>query len=205
MLEVDRDLAQSITEQCNKLGQLHIYCADALSFDLGQVTGDRIKVVGNLPYNISTPLIFHLLGQLEHISEMIFMLQEEVVDRMCAITGTKSYGRLTVMVQSLCRVTKLFRVLPEAFTPQPKVTSAVVRLLPHARPIVDIRDRSSFTNIVRECFNQRRKTLRNALKNYLSDDQIQALGIDPRLRAENLNISAFAKLANAYHNQINPG
>ena len=203
VLEVDRDLAQIIAEKCNNMGQLQVYCDDALRFDLAQVSGQRIKVVGNLPYNISTPLIFHLLDQLEYISEMIFMLQEEVVDRMCAVAGTKTYGRLSVMVQSLCKVTKLFRVLPGSFTPAPKVTSAVVRLLPHVQPVVDIRDRSSFSDIVRECFNQRRKTLRNALKYYLSDDRIQALDIDPGLRAENLSVTDFAKLANAYHNQKN--
>lgn len=201
VLEVDRDLVQIICEKCNGAGQLHIYCNDALEFDLQQVSDNKIKVVGNLPYNISTPLIFHLLGQIEHISEMLFMLQDEVVDRMCAVTGTKAYGRLSVMVQSQCEVTKLFRVLPQAFTPPPKVTSAVVRIMPRIQPVADIRDRTAFSIIVRECFNQRRKTLRNALKNLLAEDQIKQLGIDPRLRPENLHISDFAKLANAYHNQ----
>ena len=203
VLEVDRDLAQIISEKCNGMGQLHIYCKNALEFDLKQVSDGKIKVIGNLPYNISTPLLFHLLDQIDHISEMIFMLQDEVTDRMCAVTGTRAYGRLSVMVQSLCEVTKLFRVLPQAFTPPPKVTSAVVRMMPHTQPVADIRDRESFSTIVRECFNQRRKTLRNALKNILSDDQIQVLGINPRLRPENLTVTDFAKLANAYHNQIN--
>lgn len=203
VLEVDRDLAQIITEKCNGVGQLHIYCSDALEFDLQQVSDGKIKVVGNLPYNISTPLIFHLLGQIDRISEMIFMLQDEVVDRMCAITGTKTYGRLSVMVQSQCEVTKLFRVLPQAFTPPPKVTSAVVRLMPRTQPVTDIRNRELFAVIVRECFNQRRKTLRNALKNFLSVNQIKSLGIDPHLRPENLNVSDFARLANACHSQKN--
>ena len=203
VLEVDRDLVQIISEKCKGMGQLHIYCNDALGFDLQQVSDEKIKVAGNLPYNISTPLIFHLLGQIDHISEMIFMLQDEVVDRMCAVTGTKAYGRLSVMVQSQCEVTKLFRVLPQAFTPPPKVISAVVRIMPHTQPVADIRDLTSFSIIVRDCFNQRRKTLRNALKNLLSEDQIKSLGIDPRLRPENLTVTAFAKLANAYHNQIN--
>lgn len=203
VLEVDRDLVQIISEKCNRPGKLQIHCNDALEFDLQQVSADKIKVVGNLPYNISTPLIFHLLGQIEHISEMIFMLQEEVVDRMCATTGTKAYGRLSVMIQSQCEVTKLFRVLPQAFTPPPQVTSAVVRIVPSAQPVAYIVDHTLFSIIVRECFNQRRKTLRNALKNFLSGNQIESLGIDPRLRPENLGVAEFASLANAYHRQIN--
>lgn len=203
VLEFDRDLARYLVEACNNPGKLHIYCEDALKFDLRRISGESIKVAGNLPYNISTPLLFHLLDQIELISEMIFMLQEEVVDRMCAVSGTKTYGRLSVMVQSLCEVTKLFRVPPNAFTPAPKVTSAVVRLIPLVQPAAHIVDHTLFSEIVRECFNQRRKTLRNALKNFLSGDQLEALGINPQSRAENLQVADFAKLANAYHNLIN--
>lgn len=203
VLEFDRDLARYLSEIYNNHGQLHIYCEDALKFDLRRVSGESIKVVGNLPYNISTPLLFHLLDQIELVSEMIFMLQEEVIDRMCAVSGSKTFGRLSVMVQSLCKVTKLFRVPPGAFTPPPKVNSGVVRLIPLAQPAAHVVDHTLFSEIVRESFNQRRKTLRNALKNFLTGDQIEALGINPQLRAENLQVADFAKLANAYHNLIN--
>ena len=202
VVELDRDLAKTISGRCQGLGTLHMHCADALEFDFHQSTGP-VRVVGNLPYNISTPLIFHLLDQLDGISDMTFMLQEEVVDRLNAECGTRTYGRLTVMVQSQCKVEKLFSVGAGAFSPPPKVQSAIVRLTPHQQPVAEIKNHAVFATIVRESFNHRRKTLRNALRKFLDGEQITSLGIDPNLRPEQLTINQFAHLANLYHNQLN--
>lgn len=202
VVEIDRDLAKTITERCQGLGALHMHCTDALEFDF-HLAGGPVTVVGNLPYNISTPLIFHLLDQLDGISEMIFMLQEEVVDRMHAGPGTRTYGRLSVMVQSRCRVEKLFTVGAHAFSPPPKVESAVVRLTPLRQPPAEIKNHALFSTLVRDCFNQRRKTLRNALKHLLNADQIREAGIDPQLRPEQLTITQFIHLANLHEGSIN--
>ncbi len=199
VVEFDRDLAQIISGHCKNIGTLHMHCADALEFDFCKLAEKRIRVIGNLPYNISTPLIFHLLDQLACINDMLFMLQEEVVDRMNAGPGSRTYGRLSVMVQSQCRVQKLFRVGPGAFNPPPKVESAIVRLTPHETPVAEIKNHAAFATIVRESFNQRRKTLRNALRNFLDAKQIESLGIDPGLRPEQMTIRQFASLANHYH------
>ena len=201
VVEIDRDLAQHITELCENSGTIHMHCVDVLEFDFRNIPDHKLKIVGNLPYNISTPLIFHLLDQINNIKEMIFMLQEEVVDRITAVPGNKIYGRLSVMVQSLCTVEKLFHVSPGAFNPPPKVDSAVVKLVPLKRNIVKIDNRAAFELIVRECFSQRRKTLRNALRNHLSNEHIQSIDIDPGLRPERLTIDQFAALANLYNHQ----
>jgi len=203
VIELDRDLSKNISDRCRDIGTLHMHCTDALEFDFCKLAENRIRVIGNLPYNISTPLIFHLLDQLQCISDMVFMLQEEVVDRMIAGPGTRTYGRLSVMVQAQCQVQKLFHVGPGAFNPPPKVESAIVRLIPHDNPIADIKNQNIFKIIVRESFNQRRKTLRNALRNFLDTNQIKSLGIDPGLRPEQLTIQQFAILANLYHTQQN--
>ena len=203
VVEFDRDLAQIISEHCKNIGTLHMHCADALEFDFCNLAEKRIRVIGNLPYNISTPLIFHLLDQLACINDMLFMLQAEVVDRMIAEPGSRTYGRLSVMVQSQCRVQKLFRVGPGAFNPPPKVESAMVRLTPHETPVAEIINHAAFATIVRESFNQRRKTLRNAIRYLLAAKQIELLGIDPGLRPEQLTIRQFASLANYYHTHMN--
>lgn len=200
VIELDRDLAKIISEQCKNIGKLYLHNVDALDFDFCKLADKNIRVIGNLPYNISTPLIFHLLDQLKCISDMVFMLQEEVVDRMNAKPGNKVYGRLSVMVQVQCRVKKLFHVSSGSFNPPPKVESAIVKLEPHKTPVADIKNQEAFKTIVRESFNQRRKTLRNALKNFLDAKQIESLGIDPGLRPEQLTIQQFASLANLYHN-----
>lgn len=199
VVELDRDLAKNISDRCRNIGILHMHCADVMEFDFCKLAEKRIGVIGNLPYNISTPLIFRLLDQLECISDMVFMLQEEVVDRMNADPGTRTYGRLSVMVQSRCRVQKLFHVGPGAFNPPPKVESAIVKLEPHNNPVTNIKNQNAFKIIVRESFNQRRKTLRNALRNFIDTKQIESLGIDPGLRPEQLTIQQFASLANLYH------
>ena len=148
VVEVDRDLAAGLVERCGNTGRLNLLVQDALKLDFAEFSPARLKVVGNLPYNISTPLLFHLLG-FEHISVMVFMLQKEVVDRLCARPGTSEYGRLSVMVQARCRAGKLFDVGAGAFRPRPKVDSAVVRLDVLPRETLRIRDYELFAELVR--------------------------------------------------------
>lgn len=203
VVEIDRDLAKYITELDETHGKIQMHCVDVLKFDFHKISNKKLKIVGNLPYNISTPLIFHLLDQIDCIGEMIFMLQEEVVDRLTAEPGNKTYGRLSVMVQSQCKVEKLFHVGAGAFKPPPKVDSAIVKFTPYEHAITKINNYAAFTLIVRECFSQRRKTLRNALGKFLTSEQIQSLDIDPGLRPERLTIHQFASLANLYDDYMN--
>ena len=197
-VELDRDLLAHLQSSVPP-GRLTLHSADALKFDFCRLMqeGRKLRLVGNLPYNISTPLLFHLLDQGTCIQDMLFMLQKEVVDRMAAAPGGKDYGRLSVMIQWQLRVEKLFDVHPGAFTPPPKVDSSVVRLVPHATPLIQVRDPKLFAYVVRAAFAQRRKTLRNNLKNLCSGDRLAALGIDPQRRAETLTLAEFATLANA--------
>jgi 16S rRNA (adenine1518-N6/adenine1519-N6)-dimethyltransferase len=155
-----------------------------------------LRIVGNLPYNISTPLLFHLLEQHRCIRDMHFMLQREVVERMAAAPGSSARGRLGVMLQYRCQVTPLFTIAPAAFSPPPKVESAFVRLVPHDSPPVDVLDERVFSDLVRQAFSQRRKTLRNTLRKLLDAEEIRAAGVDPGARAETLGLEAFAALAN---------
>jgi len=215
VIELDRDLLPHLEEACAGLGELRVHQADALKFDVCALVeapetteggtgldtpieaGDRLRVVGNLPYNISTPLLFHLFEQLGCIRDMHFMLQKEVVERLAAAPGGGAYGRLSVMVQYHCRVEKLFEIGPGAFRPPPKVDSAVVRLTPHAVPPVAVADPAALARVVTDAFGQRRKTLRNALKGCLGAEAIAAAGIDPGERAERLTLAQFAALADA--------
>ena len=158
--------------------------------------GARIRLVGNLPYNLSSPILFHALDHAEAITDMHFMLQKEVVERMAASEGSKVYGRLSVMLQAYCQVTPLIKVPPGAFRPAPKVDSAVVRLVPRPRDEITVRDRKRFADIVRAAFGQRRKTLHNALKDVCSDEAIIAAGLQPGLRAEQVPVAGFVALAN---------
>jgi 16S rRNA (adenine1518-N6/adenine1519-N6)-dimethyltransferase len=194
VVELDRDLIPRLAEHCAGLGELRIHSADALRFDFGSL-GDRLRVVGNLPYNISTPLLFHLFEHVSHIRDMFFMLQKEVVDRMVAAPATEHYGRLSVMVQFHCAASRLFTIGPGAFKPAPKVDSAIVRLVPHALPPVTVDDYAGFSKIVMQSFAQRRKTLRNALRGLMTDVQIAAAGVAPSARAEQLALADFARLA----------
>ncbi|WP_303904917.1 16S rRNA (adenine(1518)-N(6)/adenine(1519)-N(6))-dimethyltransferase RsmA [Thiohalomonas denitrificans] len=195
-VELDRDLVPKLAERFGD--RLHLHSADALKFDFGQLAGEgRLRVVGNLPYNISTPLIFHLLAQAEYVQDMHFMLQKEVVDRLAASPGGRDYGRLSVMVQQRCRVEHLFNVSPGAFHPPPKVHSAIVRLLPYETPPVPVAEPALFSRIVAKAFSQRRKTLRNTLKGELDAETIEACGIDPTRRAETLSVEEFGRLAAA--------
>ena len=198
-VELDRDLIVPLARTCGDLGELHIHCADALKFDFHQLATDDqpLRIVGNLPYNISTPILFHLIDQLDCIQDMHFMLQKEVVKRMAAEPGCKAYGRLSVMLQIKCAVMPLFDIGPGAFKPAPKVDSAFVRLQPHPKPVVQIDDHAVFAKVVTQAFAQRRKTLRNSLRELIDAEDIQALGIDPVVRAERLSLDEFAVLANA--------
>jgi 16S rRNA (adenine1518-N6/adenine1519-N6)-dimethyltransferase len=195
VVELDRDLIPGL-KSLAKAQQLTIHQADALSYDFNAL-GEHLRVVGNLPYNISTPLLFHLFYTGNNIRDMHFMLQKEVVNRLGAEPGSKDYGRLSVMTQYHCHVEPLFVVDPAAFTPRPKVDSRIVRLTPHATPPVTVNDYLRFEHMVRDCFSQRRKTLRNNLKHQLSAEQIEALEIDPGIRAERLTLAQFAALSNA--------
>ncbi len=199
VIELDRDLIPVLERVCAGLGELRIHSADVLRFDFAALATDGrpLRLVGNLPYNISTPLLFHVLEKVQCVQDMHFMLQKEVVQRMAASPGDPDYGRLSVMIQYYCYVDPLFLVDPDAFSPAPKVESMVVRLVPHTEPRVQVTSTTHFAAVVKQAFAQRRKTLRNTLKGLLSEDQIRAQGIDPTLRAETLSLEQFAKLSNA--------
>lgn len=197
VIEFDKDVIPTLTKICQPLGNLHIHLGDVLHFDFSTLYSKHIplRIVGNLPYQISTPLLFHLIQYADFISDMHFMLQKEVVDRMSAHVGTKSYGRLSVMTQYHFEAESLFKVKPDAFYPKPEVTSAVVRLTPKKLSFT-AHNYSSFSTIVREAFNHRRKTLHNALKNIVTLEQMMTVGVDPNCRPEEVSVEAFIKLAN---------
>ena len=197
-IEIDRDLAALLRQRFAHETRFHLNEGDALRFDFATLaTQGPIRVVGNLPYNISTPLIFHLLSHSGVISEMTFMLQREVVERLCAGTGDSEYGRLSIMTQYYCAAEKLFEVGPESFYPPPKVVSAIVRLTPHSTPPVDA-DPKALGRVVTQAFMQRRKTLRNALRDLFTEDDLRASDIDPGARAETLSLEAYARLARVW-------
>lgn len=199
LVEIDRDLAAELRLRFADAPHVTLHEADALRFDLATLTGQSraLRVVGNLPYNISTPLLFHLLAQRTWLSDMVFMLQEEVVDRLVAAPGSKTYGRLGVMVSLWCEAERLMHVGPGAFRPAPRVGSAVVWLRVRETPAVPVADSGMFARVVNAAFGQRRKTLRNSLRDLLEADAITACGIDPGARAETLDLAAFAALADA--------
>jgi 16S rRNA (adenine1518-N6/adenine1519-N6)-dimethyltransferase len=194
-VEIDRDAIRHLRAASGENPSLHIHEADALEFDLAALDDGRgLRVVGNLPYNISTPLLFRLLEQRRHVRDMHFMLQKEVVERMAAAPGSEHYGRLTVMLAPWLRVEPLFDIGPGAFRPPPRVTSTFVRLAPHVEPL-HIEHPRCYANVVAAAFSQRRKTLRNALKAILTAEEIRAAGIDPGARAETVPAAGFAALA----------
>ena len=201
VVELDRDLVVFLKDQFGQYSHLQIHSADALKFNFSALAEDneKLRIIGNLPYNISTPLMFHLLDNTACIDDMHFMLQKEVVDRICAAPGSKKYGRLSVMMQYYCATELLFEVPPESFNPAPKVMSAIVRLVPHQQPPVQVNDKEMLNRVVTQAFSQRRKTLRNSLKKLIEEDAIIALDIDPALRAEALSLKDFAKLSNLLH------
>ena len=198
VVELDRDVIPVLKGNCAGKGELTIHQADALRFDFGQLTEQprSLRVVGNLPYNISTPLIFHLLESAEKILDMHFLLQKEVVERLAAKPGSGDYGRLSVMVQYRCRAENLFHVGRGAFNPPPKVESAVVRLTPYETPPHVARDERLFAQIVNQAFSQRRKTLRKGLQKLCTDADFEQAGIDSSLRPEQLSVADFVLLSN---------
>lgn len=199
-IEIDRDLAARLSAEFPP-DRLTVYCADALEFDFGALS-PRLRVVGNLPYNISTPLLFRLAGHAGRLKDMHFMLQREVVERMVARPSTPEYGRLTIMLQTRFRMQKLFRVPRGAFRPPPKVESALVRLLPLPAAQIPQLDWTALAAIVRRAFSARRKTLRNALP--LLPGDYTALAIDPKLRPENLAPEDYVRIAHYLANRPLP-
>lgn len=197
VVELDRDLVARLQQQFVGISNLSIHSADALKFNFNGLllNGARLRVIGNLPYNISTPLMFHLLETSASIEDMHFMLQKEVVNRICAVPGSKKYGRLSVMTQYFCETEWLFDVPPESFDPAPQVMSAIVRLVPHATPPVAVTDFKQFSQLVTQAFSQRRKTLRNSLKNFVNEQTFEALDIDPNRRVESVSLAEFALLS----------
>ena len=196
VVEIDKDLAYLLRQVQHCTAQLKVHQADALAFDFTTLHREKIQIIGNLPYQISSPLLFHLLEQKAAIKEMIFMLQKELVERICAGPDCRDYGRLSVMLQSQCRVTKLFSVAAQAFTPAPKVDSAMLRLVPNDARAKAIGKPRLFAEIVKRAFNYRRKTLRNALRGLVDEAHFEQAGIAPGARAEKLSVQDFILLTN---------
>ena len=201
-IELDRDLIPLLQKKSQDIGTLHLVNADVLNIELNELTlNPPLRLVGNLPYNISTPLMFHLLKHSELIQDMHFMLQKEVAQRIIARanqknTNSKHYGRLSVMMQYYCKSDYLFDVPPASFSPPPKVDSAIIRLVPHTSPPVHVEDVSVLSSVVSTAFNQRRKTISNSLKKVIESAKIEQLGLDPKARAENLELADFALISN---------
>jgi len=198
VVELDRDLAKRLRHHPFLAPHLTIYETDALSFDFAQLATDErpLRIFGNLPYNISTPLIFHLLTFKDKVQDMHFMLQKEVVQRMASGPDCKAYGRLSIMTQYQCQVIPVMEIGPEAFKPAPKVDSAIVRLIPHRNIKNPVKDIGALNTVCLAAFNQRRKTIRNGFKNLISVAQLESLNIDANLRPENLTIDDYIMLAN---------
>jgi 16S rRNA (adenine1518-N6/adenine1519-N6)-dimethyltransferase len=199
VVEVDRDIIAWMKTEYSMPAYanngINVHNADALKFDFTSL-GENLRVTGNLPYNISTPILFHLLDNVSHICDMHFMLQKEVVERMVAAPSTPAYGRLSVMLQYHLQMDYLITVPPEAFEPAPKVESAFVRCIPHASLPFTAKNEAIFAKVVLAAFGQRRKTLRNTLKGLVEDDGFTALNISSQLRAENLSVADFVTIAN---------
>jgi len=197
-VELDRTLIEPLTRKCVGQGRLILHNRDALTFDLCQLatSGRKLRLVGNLPYNISTPLLFRFLHQKECIQDMHLMLQKEVVDRIIATPGSRTYGRLSVMVQTWCRAESIIDIPPEAFFPVPKVYSTLLRLIPFVPVPYHILDQQHYARLVAQAFSQRRKTLRNSMKGHVSDSVYSLLNIDATQRAEELSVSTYVSLAN---------
>ncbi len=198
VVELDRDLILGLKLLASDAHQIEVINEDVLNYDFSELTDEShtLRIVGNLPYNISTPLIFHLLDHKAVIKDMHFMLQKEVVDRLVATVGEKDYSRLGVMVQYHCQVQHLFDVSRHAFQPPPKVESAVVRLIPHNQLPYPAKDYQVFADVVRHAFMHRRKTIRNCLKDMISANDLVTLNIDPSLRPEQISLPQYVVIAN---------
>lgn len=206
LIEIDRDLVQQLREKYRGKS-ISLYEADALKFDYATLARDdtRWRLFGNLPYNISTPLLFHLLGYATMIHDMTFMLQKEIVDRLAASPGHATYGRLSVMIQYACHVTKLFDIAPEAFSPPPRVISSMVQLVPYTettRPYPCAIHHEHFAHLVNTAFQHRRKTLKNALGKDFPSEAFALAKIDPQQRPETIHIEQYVKLSNFAHGKI---
>ncbi len=198
VIEIDKDLVKLLRRNIGDKN-LIIHEHDALKFDYSKFKHSNLKLIGNLPYNISTPLLFHLLSYKDKIKNMFFMLQKEVVERICAKPGTKEYGRLSVMLQYYCDVESMLIIKPEAFYPSPKVDSSIVKITPRQEPKYQLFNEDCFEKIVKAAFSQRRKTLYNGLKKYLDETDIKKIGIPQNERAEKLEVEDFVKLSNLYY------
>jgi len=204
VVELDRDLIPILRTKFFNYPDFHIHEGDALKFDFRQLLEheqQQLRIVGNLPYNISTPLIFHFLSHHTMVQDMHFMLQKEVVDRLAAGPGTSDYGRLGIMAQYYCRVEPLFIVGPGSFNPPPKVDSAIVRLVPYDELPYPAKDAKVLQRVVREAFSMRRKTIRNTLKKLLDASEIEALGLDTSLRPERLTLQDYVRIADAVYDK----
>ena len=201
VVEIDRDLASRLIDNPLLNNKLTVIEQDALTFDfneLKQQLGKPLRVFGNLPYNISTPLMFHLFEYANIITDMHFMLQKEVVTRLVAAPNSKDYGRLSVMAQYFCQIIPVLEVPPTSFKPAPKVDSAVVKLIPYKEKPYQVNDVKILSRVTTEAFNQRRKTIRNSLGNMFTAEQLVELNIDPNLRAENITVQQYCQLANTW-------
>ena len=199
VVEYDSNIIPILQENCLDLGELVIHHHDILKFNLRDLITEeqqKIKLIGNLPYNISSPLIFHLLKSAEYIRDMHFMLQKEMVQRICATPDNKNYGRLSIMIQYFCQAEALFIVPPAAFTPAPKVDSQIIRLTPYENPPHAAKNFDLFAQIVKAAFAQRRKTLKNTLKQLVNRATLEKAGINPSARAETITLESFVKLSN---------
>ena len=201
LVEFDYDLVRFWQQRAETLPQLDVHGVDVLKFDFNTIIKDAtvpLKIIGNLPYNISSPVLFHLMKYADHIHSQIVMLQKEVVDRMASQPGSKQYGRLSVMLQQRYTIENLFTVPPGAFFPPPKVDSAIARLTPLAKIDHPVDNHDDFSKLVKQAFGQRRKTIRNTLKGLLTSEQIESLDIEPSARAESLSVKNFTQLTNLY-------
>lgn len=201
IIELDRDLIPQLKRLTEKASHLTVYQADALKLDFKSIVrnGQKLRIVGNLPYNISTPLLFHLFSQVEIIEDMFFMLQKEVVDRLAARVGTKAYGRLGIMSQYFCQIEKLFDVPASAFYPAPKVESAIVHLVPHQVSPYEKCDVDKLSKLIATAFSKRRKTIKNSLDGIIGAEQLASIGINPSLRAEQIMLEQYIKLCQCYN------
>ncbi|HVN42878.1 MAG TPA: 16S rRNA (adenine(1518)-N(6)/adenine(1519)-N(6))-dimethyltransferase RsmA [Steroidobacteraceae bacterium] len=197
VVEIDPQVVPLLREHCAGCGELRVHLADALDFDFAALrgAGPRLRLVGNLPYNVSTPLLFRFIAQIESIEDMHFMLQREVVARMAAAPGGGDYGRLTVMLAPAVRVERLFDIGTGAFSPPPRVVSTFFRLRPHRTPPFPLGNPAAYARLVAAAFSKRRKTLRNALAGLLTPETIIAAGLDPGARPETVPPAGFAALA----------
>ena len=195
VIELDKDIIPILEKNCNRSPKLHIHVEDVLKTDFTLFKAP-LRLVGNLPYNISTPLLFHLIKNIGAVNDMHFMLQKEVAKRITAKPGSKTYGRLSVMLQYYCETKILLKIGSGAFSPPPKVDSAFIRLVPHKKITLKASDENRFAHIVRDAFSQRRKTIANSLKKQISREQLETIGIDPTSRPEQLSVQDFVLISN---------